>query len=82
MEGLSGVQLLEQARTYALEEGVELIPNYVKGHRLGDYPHELITREKLYDFQYKPQPKRWVLEIQIYDQGIGKGAFYEDILGI
>lgn len=75
-----GYELWEKAKEFAAELNCELAPLYVKGHRISDFPHEMITRNKMFDMNTVPAEKRWVLEIQIIDPKLNRGAFYEDIL--
>lgn len=50
------------------------------GHRLGDFPHAVFSRERLGDLNFTPAPKLWVLEIHLIDEELGLGAFFEDVL--
>lgn len=58
---------------YTLKEDSE-------GHRLGDFPHHLFYRGGLLGIEDSPRDYLWVLEIHLLDEGLGVGAFYEDIL--
>lgn len=78
-EQLPGVELYERALSYAKELQVELLTS-VKGHRISDFPHNLITKDRLFDLPHPPKALRWVLEIQIQDQKLKRGAFFEDFL--
>ena len=52
----------------------------MNGHRLSDFPHAVYHRGKLQDFEQKPVPNLWVLEVLIKDSSEEFGAFYEDII--
>lgn len=54
--------------------------HYIKGHRLGDYPHAVHKAGDLGDFAAAPTSGLWVLEIQIAHPTEPYGAFYEDLL--
>lgn len=78
--GSTGQELWAKAQDFAGLFGLELAPLYVKGHRISDFPHETITRTKMFDMASVPYPNRWVLEIQVVCPQINRGAFYEDVL--
>lgn len=77
---LTGAQLYAFANERAAELGWRSIPNYVRGHRIGDFPHKIHWQGDLASCDSLPSPDRWVLEIQIADPGLKFGAFYEDVL--
>lgn len=78
-EKLSGQKLYEAADTLARTRGYRLNPN-MAGHRLGDFPHALFTKEGLATQKSVPSENIWVLEIHIISDTLKRGAFYEDIL--
>ncbi len=80
--GSTGQELWNKAKDFAGLFDLELAPLYVKGHRISDFPHEAITRTKMFDITSVPYPNRWVLEIQVVCPQLNRGAFYEDILKI
>lgn len=77
--GLSGVGLFEFAECRAKSKGFQLNP-LMAGHRLGDFPHALFSKEKLFSIEAVPTENLWVLEIHIIDFEAKRGAFFEDIL--
>lgn len=52
----------------------------IKGHRISDFPHAIYRAGDLGDFDMRPTPGLWILEIQIAHPTRPFGAFYEDIL--
>lgn len=78
-EKLTGTALYDFAEQEAIRLGYELNPK-MAGHRLGDFPHALITRESLSKFDKAPKSKLWVLEIHIICPKLNRGAFFEDLL--
>ena len=79
LEDLSGEKLYLEAETWCQERALLFNPK-MAGHRLGDFPHALITRESLANFKEKPKDMLWVLEIHILHPELQIGSFYEDIL--
>lgn len=77
---LSGEQLYAFASNKAAELGWRSIPNYVRGHRVADFPHQIHWQGDLASCESLPTPDRWVLEIQLADPDLRFGAFYEDVL--
>jgi hypothetical protein len=77
--GLSGVGLFEFADSSAKSFGFQLNP-LMAGHRLGDFPHALFSRDKLFSMEIVPKEHLWVLEIHIVAPDLQRGAFFEDIL--
>lgn len=78
--GRTGQELWNKAKDFAGLFDLELTPQYVKGHRISDFPHEAITRNKMFDIASVPYPNRWVLEVQVVCPILWRGAFYEDVL--
>ncbi len=78
-EKLSGIGLYQFAEKEARKLDLKLNTN-MYGHRLGDFPHALYSREKLGSIDFIPAPQLWVLEIHLIDEKINRGAFFEDIL--
>ena len=76
---LKGTELYEFATIEALKLNLKLNSN-MYGHRLGDFPHALHYKGKLGTLDFSPAPHFWVLEIHLLDEGINRGAFFEDIL--
>jgi len=76
---VNGIELydfaVERAKAYGWVLNLDL-----NGHRLGDFPHALVHKGSLMDFNETPSPNRWVLEIQIRHPTESYGAFYEDLL--
>ena len=77
--GASGVALFSFAQQAALSLGYQLNP-LMAGHRLGDFPHQVFSSQKLFEFDQKPTENLWVLEILLLDESLLRGAFFEDIL--
>lgn len=77
---LKGPELYRFAEQEAQRLGWILAPSYVRGHRLGEFPHSFYTKSTIESNDFTPAPARWVLEIQICDAEQQIGAFYEDIL--
>lgn len=82
-ERISGLELLKQATRFAEERNYNLNAS-MAGHRLGDFPHALFSKEKLFSLNFSPSSNLWVLEIHILTQDSDstkvRGAFFEDIL--
>ena len=76
----SGAELCHYARQAAQALGWLFSPDYVKGHRLSEFPHSFHFKGTLADAGFHPSPKCWVLEIQIRHPELPVGAFYEDLL--
>lgn len=77
--GLTGTSLFEFADKAAQSRGFQLNP-LMAGHRLGDFPHALFSKDKLFSTDIVPQKNLWVLEIHIIDPDSRRGSFFEDIL--
>lgn len=78
-ERLSGKELYDFATTYAETHRCQLNPK-MAGHRLGDFPHALFSKEGLSSMEICPAENLWVLEIHIIHTPSNRGAFFEDIL--
>lgn len=78
--GKTGGELYEFAKQMAEKRGYILSLNGASGHRIGDFPHAIYHKGVLRDFDEKPTPQRWILEIQIRHPQKQIGAFFEDIL--
>jgi hypothetical protein len=76
---LSGVGLFEFADQASKAFGFHLNP-LMAGHRLGDFPHALFSKDKLFSLGIVPKENLWVLEIHVLDPVLQRGAFFEDIL--
>ncbi|MEC9284267.1 MAG: M24 family metallopeptidase [Bdellovibrionota bacterium] len=76
---LSGESLYKEAEEWCLDRDLVFNPR-MAGHRLGDFPHALISRESLANFKEKPKDLLWVLEIHIINPKLQVGSFFEDIL--
>ena len=76
---LSGLGLFEFADSVAQSFGCKLNP-LMAGHRLGDFPHALFSKDKLFSLGIVPAKNLWVLEIHVIDPVLQKGSFFEDIL--
>ena len=79
-EHLSGVDLYKLAVSEAAKNNYVFNLRDGTGHRIGDFPHHIHFRGDLADIDFKPTSNRWILEIQIQDPKINRGAFFEDIL--
>lgn len=76
---LSGLELFKYAERLALS--LECILNPIMaGHRLGDFPHALFSKDRLFEMDFAPAENLWVLEIHIRSPKLERGAFFEDIL--
>ncbi|HVK61663.1 MAG TPA: M24 family metallopeptidase [Bdellovibrionales bacterium] len=78
--GTSGAELYAFAEKAASSRGWLLNPEGASGHRVSEFPHSAHYRGKLKAFDRQPTPNRWILEIQLFDQERGIGAFFEDLL--
>lgn len=76
---LSGEQLYAFADNEAQLHGCRLNP-LMAGHRLGDFPHALFSKDKLSGLAFSPLNHLWVLEIHVTHENLHRGAFFEDIL--
>lgn len=79
-KALTGKDLYQHAVNRAQEMGYVFNLKDGSGHRIGDFPHHLHYRGNLADIEFVPRNNHWVLEVQIYDPELQRGAFYEDIL--
>lgn len=78
-QGLSGLKLFNHADTVCRDYGYKLNP-LMAGHRLGDFPHHLHSKQKLFEYAGTPTKNLWVLEILVISESLRRGAFFEDIL--
>lgn len=76
---LTGQEIYEFLGKRAQSMGYKLVAE-VAGHRVGDFPHQKYTKERLSRVQFQPKSNIWVLEIQLIHPGLNIGAFFEDIL--
>ncbi len=76
---LTGAELYAFAENEAQKLNLRLNSN-MYGHRLGDFPHAVHSKEKLGKIEFSPAPTLWVLEIHVIDDELNLGAFFEDIL--
>ena len=79
-ENLSGRALYNYAQAEAKKMGYAFITEGASGHRLGDFPHQVHYRGNLIETDTAAAPNRWILEVQIHDHKIQRGAFFEDLL--
>lgn len=79
-EKISGVELYQLATKLAEQKGYVFNLRGGSGHRIGDFPHHVHFRGDLAEVEFIPQVNRWILEVQIYDPTLNRGAFFEDIL--
>lgn len=79
-EKLSGEALYQYAQTEAAKMGYTFVTKGASGHRVGDFPHQVHYKGNLIGVADAVAPNRWILEIQIHDLSLGRGAFFEDIL--
>ncbi len=78
-EKISGSEIYEWIQKRAEALGYKWVEK-VDGHRIGDFPHQKYSKERLKSLQFSPSGFLWVLEVQINDPQDRFGAFYEDIL--
>lgn len=78
-EFLTGEALYKFAKHCAEDYTYTLNP-LMDGHRLGDFPHSLFTKESLSTQNFKPSENLWVLEIHLISPTLNRGSFFEDIL--
>lgn len=76
---LSGVALYDFMESQAKALGFQLNPK-MAGHRLGDFPHKLLSSTKLSEFDQCPIKNLWVLEVHLLNRDGTRGAFFEDLL--
>lgn len=79
-ENLSGQALYQFAITEAEKLGYDFITEGASGHRVGDFPHQIHYRGDLRKVPESVAGNRWILEIQIHDKKLNRGAFFENIL--
>ena len=78
-QNLTGLELYQFAKVEASKLKLKLNSN-MYGHRLGDFPHAVHSRDKLGSLDFSPAPFLWVLEIHVIDEELGLGSFFEDVL--
>ena len=78
-EGATGRALYDFAASCASTRGWELNLD-LSGHRIADFPHEVIYKGSLADVNFPPSRLIWVLEIHIRSRDMAYGAFFEDML--
>ena len=78
-DGLTGQALYAWAAGRAHAMGWRL-NHEMKGHRVSDFPHAIYKAGKLADYDQRPSPGLWILEIQIAHPTRPFGAFFEDLL--
>lgn len=77
--GATGIKLFEFAQHKTAELGYRL-DHRMAGHRLGDFPHQVFSKQKLFEYEKSPVKNIWVLEIHIVDDKNQRGSFFEDIM--
>lgn len=80
MENISGEELYRFAEGVAEARGWTLSLHGASGHRVSEFPHALHHKGKLKQMKKKPAANRWILEIHLISDSLGRGAFFEDIL--
>lgn len=78
--GATGPELYRFAKEITEAKGWKLSLEKANGHRIADFPHAAKARGSIENFELKPMPNRWILEIQIRHPQEDWGAFYEDLL--
>jgi hypothetical protein len=76
---LLGNEIYSFLKKSAAEKGYTLLEN-VDGHRVGDFPHQKYSRERLAKLDFTPGSALWILEIHIVHPSGDFGAFFEDVL--
>ena len=76
---LTGCEIYVFLNRRASELGYALLEK-VDGHRLGDFPHQKYSKERLAKLPFCPKSSLWVLEVQITHPELKIGSFYEDLL--
>lgn len=77
---ISGIDLYKMAVEQTEKLGYKFNLDGGSGHRIGDFPHHVHFRGDLAEVDFVPYQNRWILEVQIYDAKLNRGAFVEDIL--
>ena len=77
---ISGIDLYKLAVKETEKLGYTFNLDGGSGHRIGDFPHHVHFRGDLAEVDFVPYQNRWILEVQIYDAKLNRGAFVEDIL--
>jgi hypothetical protein len=78
-EGKTGKEIYDDLGARAKARGYRLDQDVV-GHRLGDFPHQRFTKQRLPLVEFAPSSHLWILELQIIHDELKHGAFYEDLL--
>ena len=78
-ERLSGSSLYSFVKSECEKNNYEFIKE-LSGHRLSEFPHYLHSKKELMNYERTPTEGKWVLEIQVMDPELQRGAFFEDIL--
>ena len=78
---MTGRQIYLELQKIAEEGGYSLLKE-MDGHMLSEFPHSQKTKQRFATLDVKPSNCSWILELQIVDQKLGIGAFYEDLLFI
>lgn len=79
-QSMTGKELYEHAVVRAQQMGYIFNLTDGSGHRIGDFPHHIHFKGNLADVEFVPNHSHWILEVQIYDPTLQRGAFFEDIL--
>jgi len=79
--GLTGVELYQFAQKAATKHGY-ILNLKMHGHRLGDFPHALYSKNALGKVDFSPKENLWVLEILLRHPNKEFGAFIEDLLWV
>lgn len=79
-QSMTGKELYKHAVVRAQQMGYVFNLTDGSGHRIGDFPHHVHYRGNLADVDFVPSHNHWILEVQIYDPTLQRGAFFEDIL--
>lgn len=74
----TGIVLYEYIKDLSKKNGFIFNLNPA-GHLIGSFPHKG-WKEGLNTYPYYPEPGYWILEIQIRDNDLPYGAFFEDVL--
>jgi Xaa-Pro aminopeptidase len=76
----TGRELYGYAADRAAARGWLLQLEHCNGHRISKFPHSVIHKGVLGEFDAVPSPGRWILEIHLLSPDKSFGAFYEDVL--
>lgn len=78
-KSLTGHALYQEAVKLSEEQGLTFNLK-MAGHRLSDFPHALHHKGSLKDVDFRPEEKKWVLEVHVLDEKRNVGYFFEDLL--